>query len=201
MDVQTSTTLLTNNELVKYFKDQLRHFKISPETSLKEYLDIINGDAVAWLNSLPKGVKSKSTFHKYKAPLYVILEHKDVINAYGYNYCTSVLRNVKQTFKDSIDKIISERKQSGQEEEVAVDEVHEQEDSDDEPELVLEDMEVVEKSVDRHEQHSKIQVKYNNLLDEHNELLREYALVKGLLDRADRELSRVWSLVDKLSSK
>jgi hypothetical protein len=200
MDTQTATTILKNNEHVKYFKDQLRNFQRAPETSLKDYLDIVNNDAVEWLHSLPKGVKSKSTFHKYKAPLYVLLEHKDIIDAYGYNYCTTVLRNLKQAFKDNIDKIISERKQIGQEEEVVVDEIHEKEDSDDESDLELDNIDIVEKT-DKYEQHSKVHVKYDNLLVEHNELLREYALVKGLLERADKELSRVWLLVDKLSSK
>lgn len=200
MEVQTATNLLQNSEHVKYFKEQLKHFQRGSETSLKDYLDIINNNAVEWLHSLPKGVKSKSTFHKHKAPLYAILEHKDVIDAYGYNYCTTVLRNLKQAFKNNIDKILNERKQNGQEEEVAVDEVHEQEDSDDESELVVDNIDIVEKT-DKYEQHSKVNVKYDNLLVEHNELLREYALVKGLLERADKELSRVWLLVDKLSSK
>lgn len=200
MDTQTATTLLTNNEHVKYFKDQLKHFQRAPETSLKDYLDTINDNVVGWLNSIPKGVKSKSTFHKYKAPLYVILEHNDVINAYGYNYCTSVLRNIKQTFKENIDKIISERKQSVQEEESMTDDFHDQHNTDDESELALDNIEGLEYSC-KHEQSSKAQTKYDNLLIEHNELLKEYALVKGLLERADKELSRVWLLVDKLSAK
>jgi hypothetical protein len=200
MEAQTAIALLNNNEHVKYFRDQLKHFQRAPDSALKEYLDIINNNAVEWLHSLPRGVKSKSTFHKYKAPLYVLLEHQDVINAYGFNYCTTVLKNVKQAFKDSIDKIISERKQNGQEEEVATEESHEQQDSDDELGIDIENIDVVEKS-NKHEQHSKIQQKYDNLLIEHNELLKEYALVKGLLERADKELSRVWQLVDKLSAK
>jgi hypothetical protein len=200
MEVKTAITLLNNYEHVKYLKDQLKHFQRAQESPLKEYLDIINNNAIEWLQSLPKGVKSKSTFHKYKAPLYVLLEHQDVINAYGYNYCTSVLKNVKQAFKDNIDKIISERKQNSLEEEVATEEGNEQQDCDDELGIEIENIDVVEKS-NKHEQHSRIQQKYDNLLIEHNELLKEYALVKGLLERADKELSRVWQLVDKLSAK
>lgn len=200
MEAQTAITLLNNNEHVKYFKDQLKHFQRSPESPLKEYLDIINNNATEWLQSLPKGVKSKSTFHKYKAPLYVILEHKDVLDAYGYNYCTTVLKNVKEAFKASIDKIINERKQNGQEEEALPEESVAQHESDDELGVDLENLENTDKPK-KHEEYSKIQTMYDNILIERNELLKEYALVRGLLERADKELSRVWQLVDKLSSK
>jgi hypothetical protein len=37
-------------------------------------------------------------------------------------------------------------------------------------------------------QQSRIQHKYDNLLIEHNELLNEIALVKGLFDRADKRV-------------
>lgn len=93
--------------------------------------------------------------------------------------------------------LISERKQNVQKDKVTTDDTHEQQDSDD-LDIALDNLEAVE---NKHEPHTKLQVQYDNLLVEHNELLKKYAFVKGLLERADKELSRVWLLVDKLSSK
>jgi ribosomal silencing factor RsfS len=194
MDIHTATSLLTNTENIKYFKEQLRHFQREQTSSLKDYLDLISEDVVKWLSSLPKGVKSKSTFHKYKSPLYFLLEHKDTINVYGETYCVGVLRSMKQAFKDSIDKIISERKQSNC---ASVDdnvtENASECQSDDESVIDINTLEVVEDVVaidtnDYKKEYELMKNKYDRLLFEHN-------LVKTMLES---QLSIAWRLVDKM---
>jgi hypothetical protein len=199
MDIHTATLLLTNGENVKYFKEQLRHFQREQTSSLKEYLDIINDNAVKWLSSLPKGIKSKSTFHKYKAPLYCLLEHKDVIAAYGENYCVGVLRSMKQAFKDSIDSIINERKQPNcvTADDNATESVSECQSDDDGSVLDISNLEVVEAVAPIDSKDQKLQ--YELLKNKYDSLLREHSRVKGVLERADSELSRAWGLLNKMA--
>jgi hypothetical protein len=195
MDIHTATSLLTNTENIKYFKDQLRHFQREQTSNLKDYFDLINEDAVKWLNSLPKGVKSKSTFYKYKSPLYFLLEHKDVVDVYGETYCVGVLKNMKQAFKDSIGKIINERKQSNS---ASVDDnvtenASECQSDDDASVLDINTLEVVEDVVaidtnDYKKQYELMKNKYDRLLFEHN-------LTKTMLES---QLSIAWRLVDKM---
>jgi hypothetical protein len=195
MDIHTATSLLTNTENIKYFKEQLRHFQREQTSSLKDYFDLINEDAVNWLSSLPKGVKSKSTFHKYKSPLYFLLEHKDTINVYGETYCVGVLRSMKQAFKDSIDKIINERKQSNcaSVDDNVTENASECQSDDEESVIDINTLEVVEDAVttdknDYKKQYELLKNKYDRLLFEHN-------LVKTMLES---ELSRAWRIVDKM---
>jgi len=195
MDIHTATSLLTNTENIKYFKEQLKHFQREQTSNLKDYFDLINEDAVKWLNSLPKGVKSKSTFHKYKSPLYFLLEHKDVVHVYGESYCVGVLRSMKQAFKDSIDKIINERKQSNC---ASVDdnvtENASECQSDDEASVIdINTLEVVEAVVPIDTNDYKKQ--YELLKNKYDKLQFEYNLTKTMLES---ELSKAWRLLDKM---
>jgi hypothetical protein len=195
MDIHTATSLLTNTEHIRYFKEQVRHFKREQTSSLKDYLDFLSEDVVKWLSSLPKGVKSKSTFHKYKSPLYFLLEHKDTINVYGETYCVGVLRSMKQAFKDSIDKIISERRQSNcaLADDNLTESVSECQSDDEVSVLDINNLEVVEDVVaidtnDYKKEYELMKNKYDRLLFEHN-------LVKTMLES---QLSIAWRLVDKM---
>jgi hypothetical protein len=205
MDLRTATSLLSNAENIKYFKDQLRHFQVEQSNSLKEYLDTIKTDGTAWLNSLPKGIKSKSTFHKYKAPIYSLLEHTDVVSVYGENYCSAVLKSMKQAFKESIDDIINHRKGNNTStlDDNATVSTDANECDDEDSSLDLNALEVAEPSNTTTsdvvvEDYKKL---YDLLNRKHNDLLNEHIRLKTMLERADSELSRVWGLLNRMVSK
>jgi len=107
--IEAAIVCLNHAENAKLLTEQTHHFQLEPNSNLKEYLDTIKSCPFKWYHNAPKGFRSKSRFHKYKAPVCALLEHKDVINAYGQNYCVSLLKNIKQTFRESIDKVIDER--------------------------------------------------------------------------------------------
>lgn len=206
MDIQSAIAILANHEeRDKFFKGQVSHFNLDSGSSLKEYFDRINSDATRWLRDLPKGIKSKPRFHKYKAPLFALLGHEEVVAAYGQKYCSMVLKSIKNAFKDSIDEIINERTQSRVNENtqtLVVDEdsqesIHEQEESDDEGSILdIDSLEVAqpettekksEETVDYKQQYELLKVKYDCLW-------REYNTLNGVL-------SKVWGLLEKMASK
>jgi hypothetical protein len=194
MDIQSALALLGNHEeKSKFFKGQVIHFNLEGGSSLKEYLDRINGDSAKWLRDLPKGIKSKPRFHKYKAPIYALLVHKDVVAAFGEMYCSTVLRSMKSAFKDSIDEIINERIQSSTVEEDTMDSIHEEESDYDGSVLDIDSLEVTtpcapekksDEVVDYKHQYEILKTKYNTLNIKYESLGREYNTMKECLRNA-----------------
>jgi hypothetical protein len=198
MDINTATLLLTNTENIKYFKDQCKHFQRESTSLLTDYFETINADAVAWLRSLPKGVKSKSSFYKYITPLYSLLVNIDVIKACGENLCTSLHTTIKRVFKDNVDRIINERKQHDNAPEKYTDD-------DEENSIDLDILEVVDVTYDTEEHNDLAYTTPNSssqtLQQKYDDLFKEYIRLKALYERAEIELSRVWDLVNKIVSK
>jgi hypothetical protein len=196
MDIQSALALLAKHEeKSKFFKGQVVHFNLEGGSSLKEYLDRINGDSAKWLRDLPKGIKSKPRFHKYKAPIYALLVHKDVVAAFGEMYCSTVLRSMKSAFKDSIDEIINERTQSSTVEEDTIDSIHEEESDDDGSVLDIDSLEVATPCVTEKKSDEVVDYKhqYEILKTKYNDLWREYNTVRGIYSS---ELSRAWQLLN-----
>ena len=207
MDLKTATSLLPKEQLTKYFKEQCKHFKREETSNLKDYFDIVKKDATAWLRSLPNSVRSKSTFHKYKAPLYALLEHKEVVALYGEEYCSTVSKNLKQAFKDSIQDVINERTKENivlveDTETICTEENH---DSDDEQsQLDLDSLEVAEPTKTNLQESTGVEdykQKYFALKSRYDDLQKELTRVKCINERSDNELSRVWGILDKIVSK
>lgn len=215
--IDAAVVCLNHAENAKLLTEQTHHFQLELNSNLKEYLDIIKSSPFKWYQNAPKGFRSKSRFHKYKAPVCALLEHKDVINAYGQNYCVSLLKNIKQTFRESIDKVIDERdpkktapntddgdSADGDCSELDVDtlEVMEPERYD----LENTTEETLKNTTNK--KYDDLLVEYKSLKEHHLALQRdyhklqgEYVGVKALLTRADAELARVWESHNKLTSK
>lgn len=112
MTVKTAIEIASNapnTDHIKYFKEQLRHFKIDPSSTLKEYFDFIEQDTLTWLQGLPYNARSKSTFNKYKASVNLLLEHDSIVAEYGEQYCETVIRAIKNCFKENIDNVVKQR--------------------------------------------------------------------------------------------
>lgn len=112
MNVQNAinvASLASNKEHLKYIQEQFRHLKIQPEANLKDFFDFVGNDTLNWLKTLPNNAKSKSTFNKYKASVYHLLENSDVVKVFGEQYCTTVYKAIKECFKDNIDTVVLDR--------------------------------------------------------------------------------------------
>lgn len=112
MNIQHALEIVSkapNTDHFKYFKEQTRHFKLEPSSSLKQYFDFINQDTLKWLQTLPGNAKSKSTFNKYKASVYLLLEQDAVVANLGTQYCETVMKAIKECFKEHIDNVVKHR--------------------------------------------------------------------------------------------
>jgi hypothetical protein len=117
MNIQQAIDIVskaTNTDHVKYFKEQARHYKLEPSSSLKGYFDFICKDTLNWLQTLPNNAKSKSTFNKYKASVYLLLEHDSVITELGSQYCETVIKCIKECFKEHIDNVVKQRERKNE---------------------------------------------------------------------------------------
>jgi hypothetical protein len=210
MDIKTATSLLNNDELRKYFKNQCWVFHMESTSNLKDYFDTINTDTTAWLRSLPKSIKSKVAFHKYKAPVYFLLEHPNVIALLSQDYCSILLNNIKQAFKDSINDIINERTSTNT---VTVGET-ESTYTEAKPQSACNNVNKLDHIVDTEDistntnnydeillEDKTLKKEFLALQREYQKLQFEYDCVKMELAMTDAQLTRVWDLLDKIVSK
>jgi hypothetical protein len=110
MNVQQAIDiLLSQPENHKYFIQQINHFNIDKTSPIKDYLDFINGDIIAWFKSAPENIKAESTYYKFKAPLNTLLEHELVIKQCEHTFCTTLAKNITKTFSKHKQEIINER--------------------------------------------------------------------------------------------
>jgi hypothetical protein len=112
MNIQQALDIVSkasNADHFKYFKEQIRHFKLEPSSSLKQYFDYICQDTLTWLQTLPSNAKSKSTFNKYKASVYLLLEQNEVVAEFGNQYCETAMKAIKECFKEHIDNVVKQR--------------------------------------------------------------------------------------------
>lgn len=209
--IEAAIVCLNHAENAKLLTEQTYHFQLELNSNLKEYLDIIKSSPFKWYQNAPTGFRSKSRFHKYKAPVCALLEHKDIVSAYGQNYCVTLLKSIKQTFKESIDKVIDERDPKKT--------APNTDDGDsaegDCSELDIDTLEVVEPEGNdlentteetpkntTNKKYDDLLVKYKSLKEQHLALQKDYhKLQEAYIARADAELARVWESHNKLTSK
>jgi hypothetical protein len=209
--IDAAIVCLNHAENAKLLTEQTYHFQLELNSNLKEYLDIIKSNPFKWYQNAPKGFKSKSRFHKYKAPVCALLEHKDVVSACGQSYCATLLKSIKQTFRESIDKVIDEKDPK----KTAPNTDDGDSTDGDCSELDIDTLEVVEperydlenttEEIPKNTTNKKyddLLVKYKSLKEQHLALQRDYHKLQGeYIARADAELARVWESHNKLTSK
>lgn len=110
MNIQQAINILApSKEAHDNFIKQIKHFEIDEKSELKDYLQSINDDVLAWLNSAPENIKKESTFFKYKSPIGKLLEHEDVIKLYGHTYCNKLAKEITNVFSKHKKDIIKQR--------------------------------------------------------------------------------------------
>ena len=109
MDIQQAINLLSG-ENHKYFLEQINHFEIDVTTPLKEYLDSIDNDVLAWFKLAPENIKAESTYYKFKSPVQNLLQHKDVVQQNGHIYCNTLYNKIKSVFSKHKQDIVKDEK-------------------------------------------------------------------------------------------
>lgn len=109
MDIQQAINLLSG-ENHKYFLEQINHFEIDVTTPLKQYLDSIDNDVLAWFKLAPENIKAESTYYKFKSPVQNLLQHKDVVQQNGHIYCNTLYNKIKSVFSKHKQDIVKDEK-------------------------------------------------------------------------------------------
>lgn len=223
MDVQKALDIAakaSNTEHLKYVKEQFRHFKIEPTSSLKEYFDFIYNDTLTWLQTLPNNARSKPTFNKYKASIYHLLESTEVVNAFGSHYCADVSKAIKECFKQNIDDVVQGRTSANDNNQMSplhkeqdvkcsvVDNVIESDYSnDEEPDLDITTLEVNPSS--NHKPASPFDVDKvveKDYKKAYEELKQSYATLQQkhdhtIIQMLEKENQQLWKLLNKFAEK
>jgi len=109
MDIDKATKLLTNDEQLKTFTDQLQGLKLQPSTNIQNLFTLITQNPLEWFRSLPKDNKTENSLRRYKTPLYTLLNNTEVKNIFGEEYCKSTLKQIKNAYNNNINTILEER--------------------------------------------------------------------------------------------
>jgi hypothetical protein len=109
MDIDKATKILTNDEQIKNFTDQVQGLNIQPSTNLKDFFTTITQNPLEWLRSLPEHNKSDNALRRYKTPLNTLLKHTQVKEALGEEFCATTIKHIQNGYKDHINDIITQR--------------------------------------------------------------------------------------------
>jgi hypothetical protein len=93
----------------RYFSEVYKLFQFRDDQTLKEYLDFIDHEPVAWLEGFPAKLTTKQTFSKPKTALIKLLKKDEVSTALGLSYVNKVYDVVWNTFKKEHQRILDKR--------------------------------------------------------------------------------------------
>jgi len=93
----------------RYFSEVYKLFQFRDDQTLKEYLDFIDHEPVAWLEGLPAKLTSKQTFAKPKTAVIKLLKKEEVSDVLGLGYVNKLHDVVWDTFKKEHQRILDKR--------------------------------------------------------------------------------------------
>jgi hypothetical protein len=213
MDIDKATQILTNEEQLKNFTDQVQGLNIQSSTNLTEFFIKITQNPLEWLRSLPEHNKSDNALRRYKTPLNTLLKDTQVKEALGKEFCDTTIKHIQKGYKEHIDEILTQRNKtmclsidthsdtsSYTEHNTITDDDHsetstEPEDNSSIPEPVYEDPKLKKESIDDYTK--KLQYLETQLQD----ALIENKILKTSLHHITRENNRLWEHLDKITSK
>lgn len=115
MKLVEAYTLLVEDGILdnhRYFSELYKLFGFRDDQTLKEYLDFIDHEPVAWLEGFPSKLVSKQTFAKPKTSLIKLLKKEEVVTILGENYINRMYDVVWSTFKKEHQRILEKRQKS-----------------------------------------------------------------------------------------
>ena len=93
----------------RYLSDVYSLYNFQKSHLLKDYLDFILHEPVAWLMGFPTKLSTPSGFAKPKTALIKLLKHTDVKTALGDEYVKKVHDCIWQTYKSHATEILAKR--------------------------------------------------------------------------------------------
>jgi hypothetical protein len=93
----------------RFFSELYKHYGFDDDRMLKEYLDFIEHEPVAWLRGFPAKLTTKLAFAKPKTAVIKLLKKHAVIQALGQEYAIQLHDIVWNTFKREAEAIVTER--------------------------------------------------------------------------------------------
>lgn len=109
MDIDKATQILTNEEQLKNFTDQVQGLNIQSSANLTEFFIKITQNPLEWLKSLPEHNKTDNALRRYKTPLNTLLKHTQVKEALGKEFCDTTIKHIQNGYKEHIDEILTQR--------------------------------------------------------------------------------------------
>lgn len=98
---------ITDNH--RYFAEVYKLYGFTDEKSLKEYLDFIDHEPVAWMRGFPAKLATRLAFAKPKTAIIKLLKKQSVVQALGADYITRIHDKVWSTFKNNVDSLMVTR--------------------------------------------------------------------------------------------
>ncbi len=104
--------LLVNDGIAdnhRYFSEVYKLYGFADDRTLKDYLDFIDHETVAWMQGFPAKLTTKLAFSKPKTAIIKLLKKQSVIQALGADYITRIHDKVWNTFKKEADRLVADR--------------------------------------------------------------------------------------------
>jgi hypothetical protein len=98
---------ITDNH--RYFAEVYKLYGFTDDKLLKEYLDFIDHEPVAWMRGFPSKLATRLAFAKPKTALIKLLKKQSVVQALGAEYITRIHDKVWSTFKNNVDTLMATR--------------------------------------------------------------------------------------------
>jgi hypothetical protein len=96
----------------RYFSEVYKLFGFRDDQTVKEYLDFIAHEPVAWLEGFPSKLTSKQTFAKPKTAIIKLLKKDEVVNVLGDTYVNKLHDSIWSAFKKEHQRILDKRQKS-----------------------------------------------------------------------------------------
>lgn len=93
----------------RYFAELYKLYGFTDDKLLKEYLDFIDHEPVAWMRGFPSKLTTRLAFAKPKTAIIKLLKKQSVIQALGADYIAHIHDKVWSTFKNNVDAIMATR--------------------------------------------------------------------------------------------
>jgi hypothetical protein len=93
----------------KYFEAMCKKRDLAATAPLSAYVDAILKDTLAWLESFPENLHSKSAYSKPKTAMLNLLSDASIVEGLGSDYCRAASKAIELAFKAHSNVIVEKR--------------------------------------------------------------------------------------------
>jgi hypothetical protein len=93
----------------RYFAEVYKLFQFRDDQTLKEYLDFVAHEPVAWMEGFPSKLTTKQMYSKPKTAIIKLLKKEEVVEALGSTYVEEVHDKIWNAFKKEHQRILTHR--------------------------------------------------------------------------------------------